>query len=176
VRTSESVSQNCPAGLRLSGRSSEPTFFYISQASWTIRHLLNFAILFHHIRFFIMNIHFISILVILRTSVSQNCLAPWHPSLIDSTGCSVCSQAFLLSVHLEVKSFADGHIVYPIVHVIVLSDPVLMALQSEPPTSCSDPSSRLFIFNISTSINSLRIFVLHAQDVYKKIPDNTGVD
>ena len=47
---------------------------------------------------------------------------------------SVHSQAFLLSVHLEVKLFA-GHTVHPI--ALVLSVPVVMALQSQSPTSHS---------------------------------------
>jgi hypothetical protein len=47
------------------------------------------------------------------------------------TGCRVRSQAFLLSVHLEVTSFVDSHTVHP---VILLS---VMVLLSQYPTSHS---------------------------------------
>ena len=66
-----------------------------------------------------------------------------HPVVVQTH--SVDSQAFLLSVHLEVKSFADGHIVHPV--LVVLSVPVVMALQSHTTTRCS-VRGKVFLPNV----------------------------
>ena len=65
------------------------------------------------------------------------------------TGCSVRSQAFLLSVHLEVKSFADGHIVHPI--VIVLS--IVTVLRCQSPMGRSF-QSRAFLLSVHLKVKS----------------------
>ena len=58
---------------------------------------------------------------------------------------------FLLSVRLEVKSFVDDHIFHPV--VIDLSVPVVMALQSQSPTSCG-VRSQLFLLSVRLELKS----------------------
>ena len=70
------------------------------------------------------------------------------------TGCSVRSQAFLLSVHLEMKSFADRHIVHPVVIVLIVV--VVTALQSQSPMSRS-VRSQAFLLSVRLELKSFAV-------------------
>ena len=66
-------------------------------------------------------------------------------------GSNVRSQVFLVSVHLDLKSFANDHIVRLV--VIVLSVPVVMGPQTQFPTSRS-VRSQAFLVNVHLEVKS----------------------